>query len=148
MFRFVLVAVLLLVPHGLVAGERVSATNYYVLNQEDFNVGGDTFWMQDNVGTFTVSEGPIEAGFVRCVGSGFGLRGGGICIYGKSLDTFTMKWDIVGFGENKWHIIDATGKYAGMRGRGTTKTRLKSKFLKLRHRVSDWVGEIELPKAD
>ena len=122
MFRLVLLAVLLLVPHFPVAGERVSATNFYVLNQEEFIAGGDVFWMQDNVGTFTVSEGPIEDGFVRCGGSGFG--------------------------ENKWRIIDATGKYAGMRGRGTTKTRVKSKFLKLRHRESDWNGEISLPKAE
>lgn len=152
MLRIVLVTVVLLVPHGLVAGERVSATNFYVVNQEDFDAGEGIFWIQDNVGTFTVKEGPIEPGFVRCVGSGFGglggVSGGGVCIYGEGVDTFTMKWKVERFGENSWQIVEATGKYAGMTGSGTTKTRLQSKFLKLEHRVSDWVGEIKLPKAD
>jgi len=146
--RFLILIVLLLVPHSLVAGDRVSATNFYVLNQEDINVGGVVFWQQDNAGTFKVSEGAIEAGFVRCLGSGFDFDGGGICIYGTGPDTFTMRWKVTGFGMNRWHIIDATGKYAGMRGHGTTKTRVKSKFLKLKHRVSDWVGEIELPERN
>ncbi len=152
MFRIALATIFLLVPHGLVAGERVSATNFYILNQEEFDAGEGIFWIQDNVGTFTVKEGPIAPGYVRCVGSGFGGPGGvtgeGVCVYGESLDTFTMKWKVERFGENSWHIVEATGKYAGMTGRGTTKTRVQAKFLKLRHRVSDWFGEIELPKAD
>jgi len=149
MFRILLVVTAMMVPASLLAGERVSATNFYVVKQEQFNAGDETFWIEDNVGSYTVSEGPIDPGFARCVGSGFGgpggVRGGGICVYGEDADTFTMKWKVEGFGVNSWSIVAAAGKYAGMSGKGTTKTRVESKFLKLPHRVSDWEGEIELP---
>ena len=135
------------------AGERVSATNFYVVKQEQFSTGnGNVFWSEDNVGTFTVEEGPIDPGFARCIGSGFGGPGGvegdGICIYGEGDDTFTMKWEIVAFGSNTWKILTATGKYVGMTGHGTSKTRMESKFLKLTHRISDWEGEVTLPAGD
>ena len=149
MFRVLLLATAIMVPTGLAAGERVSATNFYVVKQEQFNAGTEVFWAEDNIGSFTVSEGPIDPRFARCVGSGFGgpggVQGDGICVYGEGDDTFTMKWKIESFGHNTWQIVHGTGKYAGMSGQGTTKTRVESKFLKLSHRVSDWEGEIELP---
>ena len=103
MRRFLMIAAIAAAPHGAFAGERVSATNFYVVKQERFNVGGgEVFWTEDNVGSFTVSKGPIDPGFARCVGSGFGgpagVSGDGICIYGEGADTFTMKWQIESFG--------------------------------------------------
>ena len=152
MFRILLILTAIMMPSCLFAGERVSATNFYVVKQETFSAGIETFWTEDNIGTFTVSEGPIDPGFARCVGSGFGgpdgIRGGGICVYGEGGDTFTMEWKVEGFGVNSWRIVTSTGKYKGMSGKGTTKTRVKSKFLKLAHRVSDWEGEIKLPGRD
>lgn len=152
MLPVLLIVTAIIVPASVFAGERVSATNFYVVKQERFSAGDEVFWTEDNVGSFTVSEGPIDPGFARCVGAGFGgpggVRGGGICIYGEGADTFTMKWKVEGPGVNSWHIVSSTGKYAGMTGKGTTKTRVDSKFLKLPHRVSDWEGEIELLSKD
>lgn len=56
-----------------------------------------------------------------------------------------MTWKVDSFGKNSWIIVEGTGKYRGISGNGTTKTRIASEFLKLPHRVSDWEGEIELP---
>ena len=153
MKSFLMCCAVLSMASSAIAGERVSATNFYVVKQEQIPAGnGSVFWTEDNVGTFTVKEGPIDPGFARCIGSGFGGPGGvegdGICVYGEGEDTFTMKWKIVGVGSNEWKIVTATGKYAGMTGSGTTKTRVDAKFLKLAHRISDWEGEINLPNQD
>ena len=143
MKSFLMCCAALSMASSAIAGERVSATNFYVVKEEQIPAGnGSVFWTADNVGTFTVEEGPIEPGFARCIGSGFGgpggIEGDGICIYGEGEDTFTMKWQ----------IVTATGKYAGMTGSGTTRTRRDSKFLKLAHRISDWEGKIDLPSQD
>jgi len=149
MHRLLLAVMAIIVPASALAGERVSATNHYVVRQERINAGDEVFWTEDNVGSFTVNEGPIEPGFARCVGSGFGggggVQGGGVCVYGDGADTFTMKWKVEGLGFNSWRIVAGTGKYAGMSGQGTTRTRVDSKFVQLPQRVSDWEGEIELP---
>lgn len=152
MLRSMLIAVVLIAPQILSAAEKVAVTNYYVVNQEQVPAGEDVFWREDNYGTYTVEEGPIDSGFVRCVGSGFGgpsgVNGGGVCVYGEDEDTFTMRWEVVSFGVNKWRIVSSTGKYSGMTGTGTTKTRVASKFLALPHRISDWEGEITLPTGE
>ena len=153
MIRVFLVTLVAIMSSSLIAGERVSATNYYVLDQESFDVGHDSvFWAEDNAGYFTVNEGPIDSGFARCIGSGFGgassVRGEGICIYGQDADTFTMTWKIESFGVNSWEIVKGTEKYEGMTGKGTAKTRVTSQYLKLTHRISDWEGEIELPNRN
>ena len=153
MFRILLLGIVAMTPASLIAAEPVSATNFYVVQQETFDVGhGEVFWTEDNAGYFTVSEGFINSGFARCIGSGFGgpsgVRGDGICIYGQDADTFTMTWKIISFGVNSWEIVNGTGKYKGMTGKGTTKTRITSEFLKLPHRISDWEGEIELPNRN
>ena len=152
MLRSLLVSVVLFAPQSLTAAEKVSVTNYYVVNLEEVPAGEDVFWKEDNYGTYTVDEGPIDAGFVRCVGSGFGgpsgINGGGVCVYGVDEDTFTMRWSVVSFGLNQWQIVSSTGKYSGMTGSGTTKTRVASKYLALPHRISDWEGEVTLPTGD
>ncbi len=155
MFRLSLVLFAFLFSTGSFAGERVLATNFYVVNQELFGAGVDRwFWTEDNVGSFKVKEGPLDPGFARCVGSGFagpdvaGVTGSGICIYGEGEDTFTMTWKVEAPGKNSWRMVDGTGKYHGISGSGTTKTRVASKFLKLPHRVSDWEGEISVPEKN
>jgi len=125
MLRSMLISAVLIAPHCLAAAEKVSITNFYVVNQEQIPAGEDVFWKEDNYGTYTVEEGPIDPGFVRCVGSGFGepsgVSGGGVCVYGEEADTFTMRWEVVSFGVNNWRIVSSTGKYSGMTGSGTTK---------------------------
>jgi len=152
MLRSMLISVVFLAPQCLTAAEKVSATNYYVVKQEQIPAGEDVFWKEDNYGTYTVDEGPIDPGFVRCVGSGFGgpsgVNGSGVCVYGENEDTFTMRWEVVSFGFNKWHIVSSTGKYSGMTGTGTTKTRVASEYLAFPHRISDWEGELTLPDGD
>lgn len=152
MLRSMLVTVALISPQCLFATEKIAVTNYYVVNQEQLPAGEVVFWKEDNYGTYTVEEGPIDSGFVRCVGSGFGgpsgVNGSGVCVYGENEDTFTMRWDVVSFGFNEWQIVSSTGKYAGMTGTGVTRTRVDSKFLKLPHRISEWEGEVNLPAGD
>lgn len=132
------------------AGERIAGTNSYVLNEEIWSLQTMNYWRQDNYGTFTVTEGPIDPGFVQCIGAGFGeargVRGEGICIFGIGEDTFTWAWQANPGEPNTWQVIDATGKYKGMRGEGTAISRIASEFMARQHRVTSWQGEITLPE--
>ena len=65
----VLIWLIALAPACAFAGERIAGTNSYVLNQEEFSAGAAVYWMQDNQGTYSVTEGPLEPGFVRCIGA-------------------------------------------------------------------------------
>ena len=147
-------AVLVAGSGGVLAGERIVGTNSYVAAEEFFHVDYGVYWRQDNSGTFAVTEGPLEHGFVRCIGAGFNIAsigsGEGICIFttgdfSTNEDTFTWEWRMVGVGQNEWKVIGATGKYAGMRGSGTARTNTESEFRAQRMRVTEWEGEIELP---
>lgn len=140
---------LALAPGLAAAGERISGVNSYVQNLESWHAGDLTYWRQDNNGVYEVKEGPLDPGFVRCIGAGFsgptGVKGEGICIFGEDNDTFTWSWRTHPGGPNTWKVIDATGKYKGMTGSGVSRSRVASEFQALQHRVTDWEGEIELP---
>jgi len=150
MIRLAVLTIILLASGSAFAGERISGTNHYVLHEEIWPAPNMTYWRQDNIGTFSVKEGPLDPGFVRCIGAGFGgptgVRGEGICIFGSGDDTFTWAWRRHKEGPNTWQVIDATGKYEGMTGRGKAFTRATSQGLKLPHRITDWEGEIEVRK--
>ena len=150
MVRAAMFFLILLVPGLAISGERISGTNTYVIHQDTWNMPNLTYWRQDNIGTFSVKEGPLDPGFVRCIGAGFGgptgVSGGGICIFGSGDDTFTWSWERHKSGPNTWKVVDATGKYSGMTGKGTSRTRADSQHLKMPQRISDWTGEIEMPK--
>ncbi len=135
------------------AGERIAGSNAYFLNEQIWNTGkGTGFWMQNNFGTFEVTEGPLDPGPVECHGSGFwtefgaSVTGDGICIYGNGQDTFTLRYTSNPGRAATWEIIDATGKYAGMTGSGKSATRQTDEGIKIRIRVTDWVGEVEFRK--
>ncbi|MAM63052.1 hypothetical protein [Maritimibacter sp. UBA3975] len=143
-----------IVPCAASAGERIAGTNSYIVKEDRWPIDYGTYWRQDNGGTFSVTEGPLEDGFVQCIGAGFGTAGGsrgeGICVFttgdfAQSIDTFTWEWTIVSTAQNAWKVIGATGKYAGMRGSGTARTRIGSEFRAKRFRITDWEGEIEMP---
>ena len=71
MRRIVLSIVALLAASSALAGERIVGTNTYHVNEQNWHTGGPTgFWMQNNYGTFEVTEGPLESGSVECHGSG------------------------------------------------------------------------------
>jgi hypothetical protein len=135
------------------AGERVAGTNAYFLNEQRWHTGkGTGFWMQNNFGTFEVTEGPLDPGPVECHGSGFWTEfgakatGSGICIYGSGLNTHTWRYTVNPGRAAEWEIIEATGKYAGMTGSGKSATREDDEGIKIRIRVTDWTGEVEFPK--
>jgi len=150
MFRTALVVAALIVPALCQSGERISGENSYVLNEERFHFDTGTYWRQDNDGSFSVTEGPIDPGYVRCLGAGFGgaseSTGGGLCIFGEGKDTFTWRWEVHFGAPNTWTVVGATGKYLGMQGQGIAKSQIGSEFFAMAHRITEWEGEITLPK--
>ena len=105
--------------------------------------------MQDNQGMFEVETGSIKPGQVRCVGAGFGdhtgSRGEGICVFGFAEDTFTWAWQAHKDRPNTWQVVAATGIYSGMKGSGTSVTKIDSIYRALPHRVTSWKGVITMP---
>lgn len=148
--KLVSLFILSLLPCAAIAGERVAGTNSYVLKQDTWQLNTGTYWRQENNGTFDVTEGPIDSGFVQCIGAGFGSANGpngtGICVFGFGEDTFTWSWKTNGVSPNTWLVVGATGKYQGMTGHGTARTRVESKHRAMIHRVTDWEGEVTLPE--
>ncbi len=143
-----LVLSLALLPSTALAGEKVAGTNYYVT--EALTVPFDEtsgYWRVDFSGVGEVTEGPLETSAVTCHGAGYwdekGPYGDGVCIFGVGEDTFIWRFEAKqGSKANRWAIVGATGKYAGITGSGTATTqRLPGK-----RRITHWEGEIELPE--
>lgn len=152
--RFLFIFILtVLTSNAAVAGERIAGTNAYFVNEQRWHTGNGTgFWMQNNYGTFEVTEGPLDPGPVECHGSGFwtgsglSVTGGGVCIYGEGADTHTWRYTVNPGRATTWTIIHATGKYAGMTGKGKSATRKNNDGIKVRIRITDWVGQVEFAK--
>ncbi len=151
MNRLLLCLCVLLLPTVSVAGEKVSGTNTYMLNEKQWPTEHDSvFWTLSNFGTFETTVGPLGSGPVECHGSGFwdhnGAKGEGICIFGSDADTFTFAWKAEPGKTSTWKIVRATGKYADITGAGTHVTRKDTAKRIMPVRITDWQGEIELPK--
>ena len=150
MNHLVLFLAFLVASPQILAAEPVSGTNSYVLKEEHWHMRYLIYWEQENFGTFTVSLSPIEPGFVECRGAGFGrpsgVKGEGICIFENDEGTFTWTWQATPGEMNSWQVSDGTGKYEGMTGSGTARSRIQSEFTALQQRVTDWKGEIEFRK--
>lgn len=136
----------------LAAGDyRMEINNTYPLDQEYFTFSDRSFLIQDNQGWFEVVEGPLVEGPARCIGSGFGYGDGtntiaGICIFGEAADTFTLAWKAGERGAaNDWTIIEGTGRYAGMTGKGVATTDMVTVYRALPLRQTHIVGTITLP---
>ena len=148
MRKFALAATLALLPGSLLAGEKISGTDYFVVTQESWETGegsGSYEWRGEGVQQPTT--GPLEPGPIECRGSGFwsetGSRGEGICIAGAGEDTRTYRWWREQNAEvGHWVVLSAGGKYAGMTGEGT----FTSRPLPGSRQISDWEGEIALPE--
>lgn len=138
----------LLAPALATAGERISGTNSYVRKEQTWQLNNSAYWQQENYGTFSVDEGPIGDGFVECIGAGFGdatgVRGEGICIFETQDGSFTWTWQAIPGEFNQWQVAAGTGKFKGMTGSGTARTRVQSEFTALQHRITTWEGEIVL----
>jgi hypothetical protein len=149
--RIVLSIVALLAASSALAGERIVGTNTYHVNEQNWHTGGPTgFWMQNNYGTFEVTEGPLESGSVECHGSGFwdgmAVTGSGICIYESDESRHIWRYEANPGKATTGEVVHGTGKYEGMTGRGKSATRKEGGQMKMGMRVTDWAGEIELPK--
>lgn len=145
------ILMMLLGTTAMGAQQRIVLNNIYPLQQENFELSDGIFHVTDNQGYFEVVEGPMEAGPVRCVGSGFGYRDGtnsinGICIFGAGEDRFTMRWKAgEKGGPNTWTIAAGTGKFAGMTGEGIATTGIEVVFKAMPLRETRIVGTIDIP---
>ena len=148
MKHLILMLILIFGPSFALAGERISGTNTYVRKEQTWPIENGVYWQQENFGTFTVAEGPIEPGFVECLGAGFGMangiKGEGICIFENDEGTFTWTWQAIPGELTQWQVAGGTGKYKGMTGSGTAASRIQSEFTALQQRMTSWQGEIEL----
>jgi len=140
-------AVLLLTVPAI-AGEKVTGTNYMVVDQQSWKTGDKTgYWMMHATGVSETVGGNLGRSAVECHGAGYWGAGGpwgeGICVHGTGDDTRTSTWKR-GKGQEPgvWKFIGGTGKFKGITGEGTyMPTNLPGKRI-----VSDWKGEINLPQ--
>ena len=148
MSRLLAIILLLLSGSLALAQDRVSGENSYALREVKWTLNDGVYWQQENFGTYTVGEGPIAPGFVECIGAGFGgasgVRGEGICIFRNDEGSFTWTWQAIPGQMNNWQVAAGTGRYEGMTGSGTAKSKIHSEFTAMAHRVTSWEGQIKL----
>jgi hypothetical protein len=145
MKRAVMVLVLMLFPLTANAGEKVSGTDFFVVDEQRWETGnGSGYWMWHGTGVTEVKEGPLpETSAIECHGAGFwdkdGSWGEGICIEGAGGDTRISHWkQEKGQDMGQWEYLRGTGTYAGITGGGT----YKSQPLPGGRSISKWEGEV------
>ncbi len=147
MQRLMLFLVLLLIPLTAIAGEKVSGTDFYVVDEQSWETGdGSGYWMWHGKGVSQIHEGPLETVAVECHGAGFwdndGSWGEGICVNGAGDDTRMLHWKTEKSQKmmGQWKILSGTGKYAGITGGGT----YKDQNLSGGRSLTEWEGEVTL----
>ena len=146
MQRLMLLMVLLLFPLTAFAGEKISGTDVYVDDEQNWETGdGSGYWMWHGKGVSQVHEGPLETTAVECHGAGFwdkdGSWGSGICVEGAGDDTATFDWkNDKGQEVGQWKYLSGTGKFAGITGGGTWKNQPSPDG----YTISEWEGEVTL----
>ncbi len=146
MKRLMVFLVLLLFPLTALAGEKVSGTNFFVVDEQSWETGdGSGYWMWHGKGVSQKHEGPIETNAIECHGAGGwdkeGSWGEGICVATVGDATRTAYWKIdKGQEVSQWKYLSGTGKYAGITGGGT----YKSQTLPGARSLSEWEGEVTL----
>jgi hypothetical protein len=162
-----LFVVLLLFPLTAVAGEKISGTNFFVVDGQEWETGdGSGYWMWHGTGVSRTLEGPGDTNAIECHGAGFwdeegswgegicvetigedgagfwdeeGSWGEGICVETIGEDTVTSDWkEEKGQDVGQWNFLSGTGKYAGVTGGGT----YKSQSLPGGRSISEWEGEV------
>lgn len=128
------------------AAEKVKGTNFYSVDQENWQTGEKSgYWMWHGRGVSRSLEGPLETTTVECHAAGFwdaeGSWGEGICVHTSGEDTFTShsKRD-KGQELGQWKMLSGTGQFAGLSGQGTYKLKQLSETAAM----SDWEGEVTL----
>lgn len=125
--------------------------NFYPMTQETIWLTDRAFFTQDNRGHFEPVQGNFTEGPTRCIGSGFFFADGqntvnGICIFGEGDNTFTMAWKAGEKGEaNNWTIIDGTGDYKGMTGKGIATTAIEVMYKAMPMRQTHIIGTVDFP---
>jgi hypothetical protein len=146
MKRLMLSLVLLLFPLTAIAGEKVSGTNFFVVDNQSWETGDGTgYWIWHGEGVHYSAEGPLGTVPTECHGAGFwdpnGSWGEGICVTGSGDDVRTVRWwNEKGEKTHHWENLSGTGKFAGMTGQGT----YVSKPLPDDRHMSEWEGEVTL----
>jgi hypothetical protein len=146
MKRLMVFLVLLLFPLTAIAGEKVSGTAFYVVDQQSWETGdGSGYWMWHAKGVSQPLEGPFETDAVECHGAGFwdkdGSWGEGICVHTGGDATRTAYWkEDKGQEVGQWKFLSGTGKHAGITGEGT----YKGQSLPGGRHVTEWEGEVTL----
>ncbi len=146
MQRLMLFLVLLLFPLTAIAGEKVSGTDFFVDDGQEWETGdGSGYWMWHGKGVSQSREGPPERDATECHGAGGwdkdGSWGEGICVEGAGDDTRTVHWKRdKGQEVGQYKYMSGTGKYAGITGGGT----YKNQELPGGHSVSEFEGEVTL----
>ncbi len=148
MKRLVLFLVLMLFPLTAIAGEKISGTNFFVVDDQSWETSeGSGYWIWHGTGVSQANEGPIETDALECHGAGFwdkdGSWGEGICVHNAGDDTRTAHWkEDKGQDVGQWKYLSGTGKYAGISGGGT----YKGRTLPGGRSISEWEGEVTLAK--
>ena len=146
MKRFALYLVLALVPQTALAAEKVTGTDFFVVEQQNWETGDNAgYWIWHGQGVSQPHAGPLESEAIECHGSGFWDQdeswGEGICVHGEGDDTRTSSWKKEkGEERGQWKILSGTGKFQGMTGQGT----YKSTSLAGDYQVSENEGEITM----
>ena len=148
MRRSITAVILALLPMQAFAQEKISGTDYYVVDQQSWETGEDSgYYEWRGQGVQVPAEGPLGPGPIECRGSGFwgpdGSRREGICVAGADENTRTYSWSRdQGADVGNWTLLSGTGEFAGMGGQGTFTTRP----LPGDRQINDWEGELTLPE--
>ena len=146
MKRVMMFLVLMLFPLTANAGEKVSGTDFFVVDEQSWETGdGSGFWMWNGNGVQEVNEGPLETKAIECHGAGWwdkeGSWGEGICVEGTGDDIVMSSWkEEKGEKVHQFKYLSGTGKYAGISGGGT----YTSQPLPGGRSFSKWEGEVTL----
>ena len=146
MKRLMLLMVVLLFPLPAIAGEMISGTNFFVVDDQSWETGdGSGYWIWHGTGVSQGNEGSFKTDALECHGAGFwdkdGSWGEGICVHTAGDDTRTAYWKKDKDQEvGQWKYLSGTGKYAGITGDGT----YKNHPMPGGHSVSEFEGEVTL----
>ena len=146
MQRLMSFLVLLLFPLTAIAGEKVSGTDFFVVDDQSWETGdGSGYWIWHGTGIKQVNEGPFETQAIECHGAGYwdkeGSWGEGICVEGTGDDIIMSSWkEEKGQEVHQLKYLSGTGKSAGITGGGT----YTSQSLPGGRNIAEWEGEVTL----
>lgn len=163
MSKFKIVGIIALIAFAvgiLLVGNVVAAEKFkcrgvkYMTKSEITNVSdekGHMLLLFENVGVHSNMQGKTfcdgwfdwDSGLLD-INPKTGMTGNGYLILtDKDGDKIYMKWDMKPSGPNEWTFFKGTGKFEGIRGKGTHSP-VPTADPKLSY--VDWEGEVELPK--